>query len=67
MEQLSVQVNWLIEIKLKGDLGMKRIDCKCSEGRGSACPITRGTILEPSAKVIAGNDLVLQSILMNKD
>ena len=50
---------WLIEIKFKGDFGMKRTNCKCSERRGLACPIPWGTVLKHSSKVVEGRDLVL--------
>ena len=49
----------MIEIKLKGDFSMKRIYCKCNEGISLAYLIPKGIVLESSAKVIKGRDLVL--------
>ena len=52
MTQFKELVNLLIEIKLKGQLGINKTELKESEGIGDTCPTPVVSTLDPSATVI---------------
>lgn len=52
IEQLRVQVSWLTQTRLKGDLGAKRTMFKDKERVGVACPIAIIGVLDPSVRVM---------------